>query len=199
MCLVSFSNGHLATLNQCSPLFTAMFKAPGPIRRAQTGLSILWTAFALCSTSIAVIALSGAYTVATHNSSFVSCREKVVCGFLPHGLLLGQSPIRRTMALSGLTKCSRAMPNSSGLATPNSTSVWICLDVDQVDGAVALPTTARHAVGLARRKDGHSGSNLVAPNSWSRALASSPQVQGRLYGSPGFCLLGTQSNQREIL
>ena len=89
------------------------------------------------------------------------------------------------------------MPNSSGLAAPSSTRAWICLDVDHVDGADGLHITVRQAVGLARRKGGHAGSNLVAPKTLSSSLASLPHVQGRLHGSPGFCLLGTQSNQRE--
>ena len=72
------------------------------------------------------------------------------------------------------------MPNSSGLATPSSTSAWICFDIVQVAGAVGELTTVRHAVGLARRKEGHTGSNLVAPNNLSSSSASLPHVVGRL-------------------
>lgn len=97
--------------------------------------------------------------------------------------------------MSGLTVCSSDKANSSRRATPNSTNISTCLETDYVFGWFLLWRTVRHTVAPARMNEGHAGANWTAFIFTSSSAISFFPVFGLLYGSPGFCLDGTQSNQ----
>ena len=140
-------------------------------------------------------------------ASVTCCMARTMC--LNHDMIglvalplplavLGQCPSRRHCALCSSTVESTISANWLVWTSPSCVRMSCLRDLGHRLGSLSCWRTLRHAVGCMHRDNGGSGCLRCALHRLSGSVTSSESVSGRLYGSPGFCLDGTQSCQMHM-